>query len=422
MYSDAAGGLMPQIILAEYFCLETVTLLFIAGRDFEKPKVYPIQQPLKEIQEWVRLHFGQGKNVMALDANEYQQRFGEFVAPIGHWAEPGDVVYLAPHDVLHYLPLHALKVEGEYLIDRNPVTYTPSATVIQHCQKRRKTEKRDGALILAYAPESDPLPHTRQQAQVIAARFGTQPLLDAAATKATVDAHLKDDDERERLDVLHFACHGRFEGGLQAYLELADGRLTAQDFFNLQIQADLVTLSACESGVNEQHPGDELIGFTRALIIAGTPSVIVSLWRVDELSTSFLMQAFYDEWNNGRGAPKALALQRAQQKVREMTAGQAIAICQQMISASSDASARTLLAEDIAHLHFKAGDFARARADFERLAHESPSVSAQWRRCQGMIRRIDFVAHCQSSTPDYGRRIFDHLYAWSPFVLVGDWK
>ena len=71
--------------------------------------------------------------------------------------------------------------------------------------------------------------------------------------------------------------------------------LTAEEIFGLKMEVDLVTFSACETGVNEYRPGNELIGLTRALIYAGTPSVVVSLWAVDDLSTGLLMQHFYQQ-------------------------------------------------------------------------------------------------------------------------------
>jgi CHAT domain-containing protein len=82
------------------------------------------------------------------------------------------------------------------------------------------------------------------------------------------------------LDVLHFACHGYFNSAnaLKSHIALApengDDRLTAEEILQLHMQAELVTVSTCESGVSQHHPGDELMGLTRALMYAGTPSVV----------------------------------------------------------------------------------------------------------------------------------------------------
>src|SRR5262249_26891146 len=147
---------------------------------------------------------------------------------------------------------------------------------------------------------------------------------------------------KDDFDVLHFACHGYFHPhqALRSGIMLAPGyhsvptqddteelrltegdgdawNLTAEEIFRLELRADLVTLSACESGVNERRPGDELIGLTRAFIYAGTPSVLVSLWTVDELSTSILMREFYQQLLRSE-TTKVEALQRAQQHLKDL--------------------------------------------------------------------------------------------------------
>jgi CHAT domain-containing protein len=89
--------------------------------------------------------------------------------------------------------------------------------------------------------------------------------------------------------------------------------LTVEDIFNLKLEADLIVLSACVTGMNTNRPGDELIGLTRAFIYAGTPSVIASLWHSYSDSTLELIRNFYKYWNNStEPMSKAKALQKAQ--------------------------------------------------------------------------------------------------------------
>ena len=131
-------------VLAEYFTTDDVTLLFGVRTDWDEPKVVEIKQPLTEMRKYVAENFSteqpvddqpsfsRKNSVRDLDLDEWQDRFSPFVTPILEWTDPGDYLYLVPHDALHYLPLHALKVEGEYLIQRNPVLYTPSASVLKY--------------------------------------------------------------------------------------------------------------------------------------------------------------------------------------------------------------------------------------------------------------------------------------------------
>jgi CHAT domain-containing protein len=83
----------------------------------------------------------------------------------------------------------------------------------------------------------------------------------------------------------------------------------------MKLTAELVTLSACQTGINKRSPGDELIGLTRAFLYAGAPSVVVSLWLVNSPSTYELMLEFYTQLKNG--TDKATALQKAQIKMIE---------------------------------------------------------------------------------------------------------
>jgi len=445
-----------RVVLAEYFTTEELTLLFIVRAELDEPRVYEIKQPIEEVRQFIVQNFGAertregvvtvrpGDKVRHLDETAYQNLFGPFVDPIREWADEGDIVWLVPHDMLHYLPLHALKVEGRYLIERNPVCYTPSASVMKYCHAKRKG-RRERALILADSRADLPLLHAREQALAIQELFDPQAevYINGAATKTLVKQRLT--EARDDIDVLHFACHGYFhpDQALRSGIMLAPEddspiqeeepqrierpeespwNLTAEEIFGLEMKADLVTLSACESGVNERRPGDELIGLTRALIYAGTPSVVVSLWSVDEISTSILMGTFYQALKDGSG--KAEALQQAQLRVKDLTARQAIALCQEAkarFTSAEGAWGRNLLDEDIARLRYLAGDFAGARADYQALRQRLPTESREAREIEVRITQCE-LAGSVGGKADYERKVYAHPYYWSPFVLVGDWK
>jgi CHAT domain-containing protein len=93
------------------------------------------------------------------------------------------------------------------------------------------------------------------------------------------------------------ACHAQFrpDNPLFSSLQRADGWLTVRDTYSLNLNCGLVTLSACDTGVNALAPGDELIGLTRGFLSAGSPSVLLSLWTVDDEATAQLMMRFYED-------------------------------------------------------------------------------------------------------------------------------
>jgi CHAT domain-containing protein len=120
---------------------------------------------------------------------------------------------------------------------------------------------------------------------------------------------------------LHFATHGTFdaEKPLSSGLLLAgdsenDGMLTVGELYDLYLPADLVTLSACETALGKVANGDDVVGFTRGFLYAGTSSIVSSLWKVDDKATSILMQQFYESLKE---TDKRSALRIAQLKVKD---------------------------------------------------------------------------------------------------------
>jgi tetratricopeptide (TPR) repeat protein len=211
---------------------------------------------------------------------------------------------VVPHRALHYVPFHALHDGDSYVVERREVSYAPSAGVLRHCLER--PERRFGrALLLGVADEQTP--RVRDEIKALAPLFPeSDALLDGAATLAAL---------RERApaaDVLHLACHGQFrpDSPLFSSLKLGDGWMTVRDAYTLEVGAGLVTLSACETGVSAVAPGDELIGLVRGLFYAGAPSLLLSLWTVDDEATAELMTDFYTHLCSG--SRPAAALRAAQ--------------------------------------------------------------------------------------------------------------
>ncbi len=122
--------------------------------------------------------------------------------------------------------------------------------------------------------------------------------------------------------VVHLAAHGSYNeaNALYSAIHLApqgeyDGRLEAREVYGLDLSAaEMVVLSACQTNVGETSAGDDIVGLTRAFFFAKTPTLVSSLWKVDDAATEALMSAFYRNWQDGYG--KAQALQAAQAEVR----------------------------------------------------------------------------------------------------------
>jgi CHAT domain-containing protein len=141
------------------------------------------------------------------------------------------------------------------------------------------------------------------EADEVASRLRVRPFSGGRATVAAILARLP------TASIVHFATHARFVPGspLEAAISLADGDLTAREVMTLPLRADLVVLSACETGRAESLAGDEVAGLAMALLQAGARTVLVSLWPVSGLATATMMSAFYDAWTVRRDKGAALA-------------------------------------------------------------------------------------------------------------------
>jgi CHAT domain-containing protein/tetratricopeptide (TPR) repeat protein len=204
---------------------------------------------------------------------------------------------IAPHGVLHYLPFAALPEGDGYLIDRFSLRLIPSASTLVYL--RIGEPKKLGKLLALGNPDLGSrtldLPNAQVEAVTIAGMFpDSRALVRGNATKTAVK------ELGNGFSMLHFATHGKFDANapLSSGLYLAKGAepsgvLTVSDLYSLRWDVDLVTLSACETGLGKVANGDDVIGLTRGFLYAGARSIVASLWEVDDAATAHLMESFY---------------------------------------------------------------------------------------------------------------------------------
>lgn len=243
-----------------------------------------------------------------------------------------DQIILIPHRFLHLIPLHALPLsEGDCLLDRFPrgVRYAPSCQLLQLTQNQARTNFER---FLAIQNPTKDLGYTTVEVGTIQHYFShADVFVENAAQKATlVQVKTKDDGTREVIqnsqlslaNCAHFSCHSEFnfKSPLDSALLLADGeRLTLGEIFDLDLsQCRLVTLSACETGLtNYKILSDEYVGIPSSFLYAGSPSIVSSLWTVQDVSTAFLIIKFYQ--NLSLSETVAIALNQAQLWLRNLT-------------------------------------------------------------------------------------------------------
>lgn len=238
---------------------------------------------------------------------ESQALYNDLIAPIEHRIETEKLI-IVPHGSLHYLPFNALSDGRNYVIDQYEITTLPSATVLTFLDKERSPSKE--FLIIGNPDLNDTrldLPGAEKEARAIADLVsGSTLLLNEKATETTVK------QLAQHYKYIHLASHGVFDPlkPLTSNLLLTkdkrnDGKLTVSELYQLNLNADLVTLSACETGLGQIAGGDDVVGLTRGLLYAGTNNIIASLWKVDDEATNLLMSDFYRQLNY-REKPSAL--------------------------------------------------------------------------------------------------------------------
>lgn len=329
---------------------------------------------------------------------------------------------VVPNRATARLPLQAIAPEFTY-------GFAPSATVYVWLRRRGATRSQDAVSMLALAdpsfgaPDSvrpaaglvaspddqwgnevamtlrgvieedslDELPGTRREVagieRAVRLRDGRiQLLLGPEATESEL-RRLNDRGELAKFRYLHFATHGLVNANepLRSALALTvvdpkqpgTARLTAGEILSTwNLQADLVTLSACQTALGRFANGEGHIGFAQSLLVAGADSVLLSLWKVDDTATALLMQRFYQNLLGARPGlvsplPKQDALREAQLWLRDL---------------SSD--------------------------EVKRLGDRLPQLE------RGTIRR-ERLPRDVVKTPDHDEKPYSEPYFWAGFILVG---
>jgi CHAT domain-containing protein len=241
------------------------------------------------------------------------------------WLEGVEHIYVVPHGMLNYLPFALLPQESQGssspVIENYTIAYLPTATALTNGDN----EGKETGNVLAIAPARSQLQHASEEASSIVELF--RPHSKILSGKAATESAFK--QLAGEYQILHLATHGYFNklnpllSGLELEADEAnDGLLEVHEILELKLNSDLVTLSACETGMGsgffaEIPAGDDFVGMTRAFLQAGSASVLATLWEVDDRSTTELMKSFYTHLEEaGAVDDKAVALADAQRALR----------------------------------------------------------------------------------------------------------
>ena len=347
--------LANDTVLLSYSLADPTSFLFaVSANDFQIKRL-PSERTLRESVQKFLLAITDKNNPAPADYRRHALYLSQqLLQPVSRMLAGKKALVIVADGPLHRLPFEALFLPGTtvtrgdfrqlpYLIRRFAVSYAPSASVLAELQNEPRATAPKGFIAFGdplYEQPAKDASATTLRAVVAAGRINLQPL-PYSREEVSAIAQLFPDDQRElflgdaateenakvperlsRYRLVHFSTHGyvnetkpRFSGLLlsqpRSVTGSEDGLLSAYEIFNLKLKADLVVLSACETGLGKEVRGEGLMSLMRAFIYAGTPSVVVSLWKVNDESAADLMVRFYRHLQKD-GISKSEALRQAQ--------------------------------------------------------------------------------------------------------------
>ncbi len=333
-----------NVAIIEYYWTDSYFMAAVISKDCSEPAIHLIKDADQlsalraDLADFLVMSSTEGWDV---PLSLCKRLYNSLVAPlVESLPEPVDRLILVPHGTLYRLPFSALHDGKQFLIERYSLSYLPTTSLIPVLARTRSqiesaskpkylvsaisdysATRKDGLVLssrLRSAAGLEDLRHTMEEAQTV---------LDVGSRNDVEAKLLTNQEVKDSLPslfseypVIHFAGHAVFnpEEPLASGLVLSDGSiLTAGAILQGNLLrthcGKLLVLSACQTGVNMVTPGGEILGLARALMYAGMPNLLLSLWEVADRSTSELMKDFHQSWQAGKTSV-AQALQDAQRK------------------------------------------------------------------------------------------------------------
>ncbi len=303
--------------LLEYVVDDDKTFMFVVTKG--ELRVYPLQLKRDELAQQTEAF---RKQLAARDLGfraSAVKLYESLLKPAEAQLRGRTNLIIVPDNTLWDLPFQTLvNSENHFMIENAAISYAPSLTVLREMTKRRKVEAAHASppTLLALGNPTvgsetlkraaltlrdgklEPLPEAEQEVKALGRLYG------ASRSKVYIGAEAREDrvkGEASGAKILHFATHGILNNASPMYSHLAlaeggageDGLLEAWELMQLNLQADLVVLSACETARGRIGAGEGMVGFSWAMFMAGVPSIVVSQWKVESAGTRDLMVNFH---------------------------------------------------------------------------------------------------------------------------------
>jgi CHAT domain-containing protein/Tfp pilus assembly protein PilF len=341
--AEVQRSLRNDDVLIEYAVLDSSVVILALGKDFYKTIRVPLEIDLNQLITELQNLVSQDR--FSDKAQEYYDRFIDIsttlhailIGPVRPYIEKRNLIII-PDELLAMVPFDLLITaappvaiprydELPYLIRSHNLGYSYSATLHFNHSGGRKGRRTK---LLAIAPDYDlegrpfpeddpvlnlrntlmPLPYAKTEAMGIHRIYGGQVRIGPEATESFFK------EAAGGYDVLHLAMHTIIDETDPMYSKLAfsmdpdltgeDGFLNVREIYNLDLNAWLTVLSSCRSGAGKVRLGEGIMSIARSFLYAGSPSIVMTLWEVDDRSGSDIMQTFYAYLKRGHSIDKAL--------------------------------------------------------------------------------------------------------------------
>ena len=312
---DIQQSLPPKTAVVQYFPTQDELFVFVVAGD--RFRLRSVSQKKSELDSLVMSYLGEMKRQAPLSGNmgERSRRlYGTLLAPVEDDLQGLDTLVLIPSGKLNLLPFGSLMdSNGKFLIEKKVILELAKPTDFL---KIALTSPKPVGKLVAFANATGDLPAAEAEGQHIVELFP-----EARLFKGSQASRQNLMQFGSQADVLHLATHGVWdtENSLKNHLKLANKEeLGQEEIFDLQLgQTSLVTLSACNTALGELKDVEYVASLAEAFWIAGSRSVVASLWAVEDRSTQTLMTSFYQELKEG--TPKGQALRQAQLAVKNQS-------------------------------------------------------------------------------------------------------
>jgi len=313
-YKEVQALLDDETLVINYWTGKNLMIIWLIGKDMML--TFSHNSPQKKIETMVRESkvlvnktgefrggpgtINQANSSEGSAVKQFKENYRLLLKPLESIISQYENLCIIPHGALHLLPFQTcIDNSGKFLVEKYNLFYAPSLSVYENCLKTSHDAKNEflalalGNLSLG---EFSGLPGTKWEVEKISENF------DDPVTRyenESTESFVK--NNAANYNMIHLSTHGMLNADLPMFSfilfspdEKNDGLLTVSEVFGMDLNARLVTLSACQTGLGKINNGDEMTGLSRAFIYAGASSVVVSLWSVADRPTALLMTKFYE--------------------------------------------------------------------------------------------------------------------------------